>query len=64
MAKDLYLVVSRGVNDLLYSYEAEHVDMGIARTAAKSYAQDDQERKYYVAQIMCGFQSSITVNEI
>ena len=64
MAKDLYLVVSRGESDMYYAYEVEHVDMGIARTAAKSYAQDDPERKFYVAQIMCGFQSSITVNEI
>lgn len=64
MAKDQYLVVSRGDDDMYYTYEAEHVDMSIARTAAQGYARADSEKTFYVARIMCGFEATTTVKEI
>lgn len=64
MAKDLYLVLSATAVDENMEVESEHKEMGDARTRAKYLARDDANKTYYVAQVMAGFQATVSVAEI
>lgn len=64
MAKDLYLVLSGTAGDETMQFESEHHEMGDARTRAKYLAREDANTTYYVAQVMSGFQASVSVTEI
>ena len=57
-------MLSGTAGDETMQFESEHHEMGDARTRAKYLAREDANTTYYVAQVMSGFQASVSVTEI